>query len=291
MTDDRRRPVRFGVLAYGPDLRRHLEATVAVLTLREFAPPDASVVVLTDQPGRYRWLAGDVTIEPVGVDTIAAWRGPTDDRFRPKIEALRCLGGDAAHAVLVDTDTMARADLTPLVDHLDTGGFLLYEREYQIAAPPRRGDRCLRDDIVGRHWNGILADERSWMWNGGVIGISGRHQGVADRALAVFDEMRAASRHFALEQLAYSIVFPAYGPVREAVDRFVHYWANRAWFDRRIARYLSATLIEGLSPRQAGARLRARPIEGPLDGRRPKWQKPVMRFLRIDIDDDVERDD
>jgi hypothetical protein len=129
------------------------------------------------------------------------------------------------------------------------------------------------------------------MWNGGVIGVSGTHAGVADRALAVFDEMKQRSGHFALEQLAYSIVFPAYGPVRAASDRFVHYWGNRAGFDRRIARFLSAALMEGLTPRAAGARLRTSPIDGPIDRRIPKWQRHLRRLLRIAPDDDAERDD
>jgi hypothetical protein len=30
-----------------------------------------------------------------------------------------------------------------MIDHLDRGTFLLHEREYAIAAPPRRGDRML----------------------------------------------------------------------------------------------------------------------------------------------------
>jgi hypothetical protein len=285
------RTVRFGVLAYGPDRRLHREATVALLTLREFAPPDAAVVVLTDRPDMYRWIDRHVTVDAISAGVIAAWRGATDDRFRPKIEALRQLTRDASHAVLVDTDTMARLPLAPLVDHLGSGGFLLYEREYRIAAPPRRGDRCLQREIVGRRWDGLAADEDTWMWNGGVIGVSGVHAGVADRALAVFDHMRPASRHFALEQLAYSIVFPAYGPVRAADDSFIHYWANRAWFDRRIERFLSAALIEGLTPAAAGARLRQTPLDGARDGRPRSWQRHVTRLLRIEMDDDAERID
>ena len=127
------------------------------------------------------------------------------------------------------------------------------------------------------------------MWNGGVIGASGRHSEVMDRTLTAFDEMKQASRHFAPEQLAYSIVFPAYGPVRAATDCFIHYWANRAWFDRGIDRFLSSALLEGLTPQRAAERLRQRPIEGALDGRPSSWQRRVRKLLRIEMDDDVDR--
>jgi hypothetical protein len=284
-----RADVRFGVLAYGSDRRLHREATVALLTIREFAPVAAEVCVFTDQPGMYAWIAGHVTVETLSPATLREWRGPRDDRFRPKIETLRRLAAEAAHAVLVDTDTMARAPLAPLVDHLRDGGFLLYEREYRIAAPPRRGDRALRHEIAGKQWAGIGAGEHTWMWNGGVIGVSARHEGVAGRTLEVFDQMQRASKHFALEQLAYSIVFPAYGPIRAASDCFIHYWANRSWFDRRIERFLSGALMEGLTPRAAGERLRSQPIEGALDGRLSSWQRRVRKLFRIEMDDDAHR--
>jgi hypothetical protein len=282
--------MRFGVLAYGPERRLHHEATVALLTLREFAPREASVTVFTDRAELYRWLNAHVTIDVLTSAIIREWRGPADDRFRPKIEALRRLHGGDTHAVLVDTDTMARAPLAPLGAHLESGGFVLYEREYRIAAAPRRGDRTLRHEIAGRRWANIPADENTWMWNGGVIGASGHHGDVVDRTLIAFDEMRQASRHFALEQLAYSIVFPAYGPVRAASDSVVHYWANRRWFDRRLDRFLAGALLEGLTPALAGARLREQPIDGALDGRVSSWQRRVRKLLRIEMDD-VERTD
>src|SRR5690606_18805724 len=117
--------------------------------------------------------------------------------------------------------------------------FVLYAREYRIAETRRRGDRSLKSDVLGRAWAGIDADDRTWMWNGGVIGVPGRVAGVMDRTLEAFDQLRAASTHFAVEQLAYSIVFPRFGPVEEGRQWFDHYWANRSWFDRRIDRFLS----------------------------------------------------
>jgi hypothetical protein len=284
-------PVTFGVLAYGPDPRLHREATVALLTIREFAPAAADVVLFTDHPHLHQWIAGHITIDPLTAAGLAAWRGPANDRFRPKLEALRALSQGGTHAVLVDTDTMARGPLEPLVTHLQSGGFVLYEREYRVAAAPRRGDRLLKHEIVGKRWSRVLADEQTWMWNGGVIGVSGRHAGVADHALRAFDELRQASTHFALEQLAYSIVFPAYGPLRAASDCFIHYWANRAWFDRRIDRFLSTALMEQWTPRGAGEHLRERPIQGALDGRLSSWQRHVRQLLRIEMDDDAERFD
>jgi hypothetical protein len=92
-----------------------------------------------------------------------------------------------------------------------------------------------------------------------------------------------------LEQLAYSIVFPAYGAVRGATDHFAHYWANRAWFDRRIDRFLGTVLMTGLTPDAARAQLRDQPIEGALDGRPSRWQRKLRAMLKIETDDDDDR--
>ena len=277
--------IRAGVLAYGSDLRMHREATVALLTLRQYAPPSADVVVFTDCPASYRWLGTHVAVEHLTATTLREWRGAADDRFRPKIQALRRLHAGGVDALLLDTDTMVRRSLEPLVTHLDAGGYVLHQREYRISSPPRRGDRSLRHEIADRTWAGVKADKDTWMWNGGVIGASGRHPEVMDRALTAFDEMKQASRHFALEQLAYSIVFPAFGEVRAATEYVDHYWANRAWFDRRIDRFLSDVLMEALTPDAAGARLREQPIVGPLDGRLSSWQRRIRRVLRIEMDE------
>jgi hypothetical protein len=280
-------PFRAGVLAYGSDARMHREATIALLTLKQYAPAAADVVVFTDTPSSYRWLGTHVAVEPLSAATLREWRGVADDRFRPKIEALRQMHAGGADALLLDTDTMVRRPLEPLVAHLAAGGFVLHEREYRISSPPRRGDRSLRTEVAGRSWAGVAADDETWMWNGGVIGTSGQHVDVMQRTLTAFDQMKQASRHFALEQLAYSIVFPAFGEVRAASEYVDHYWANRAWFDRRIDRFLSNALMEALTPEVAGTRLREQPIVGPLDGRLSSWQRRIRRVLRIEMDDDV----
>jgi len=280
---------RFGLLAYGASGRLHREAALALLTVQAHAPAASEIIVLTDRSPLYRWFGSSITIERLTPATLTHWRGPLGDRYRPKIEALCRLASDgAADVVLIDADTMARRDLTPLAERLAAGALMLHRREYLLASPPRRGDRPLTHEILGRSWQGITPDNKTAaMWNGGIIASSHRHRGIFERTLAVFDQMRAASRHFAVEQLAYSIVFPTYGPVEEAAPWFDHYWANREWFDRAIARFLSVTRLAGLTTSEASQRLRCRPIAGPPDGRVPWWVARLQRLVtRPDPDDD-----
>lgn len=278
---------RFGVLAYGPRPELTREAAVALLTLQAFAPAGSELVLLTDRPDQYRWFGSSITIDRLTTGTVREWRGAFDDQFRPSLEALRRLAADgAADVVLADTDTLARRDLTPMVDRLAAGAVFMHQREYPLGAPPRRNDRHLARDVVGRAWQGITPDASSAMWNAGIVGSSRRHAGIFDRVVAVFDELRPVTRYFAVDQLACSIVLAAYAPIEPASPYFDHYWANRPWFNAAIARFVSGALLEGLTPSEASERLKAQPIVGALDGRVPWWVKRLRRMVEASTYDE-----
>ena len=281
---------RFGVLAYGPSARLHREAALALLTLRAHAPASSEVILLTDRPAHYRWFRDSITIDQLTPALVKSWRGPYDDPFRPSLEALRHLAADgAADVALADTDTMARRDLTPFVARLAAGAVFMHQREYRLAAPPRKGDRPLAREVVGRTWNGITPNETSAMWNAGVVASSRRHVGIFDRTLAVYDEIRPATRYFAVDQLACSIVLPAYAPLEEAAPWFDHYWANRPWFNCAAERFLCRVLLEDLTASEAADRLKAQPIMGQLDGRAPWWLARLRGIIASEVpnDDDI----
>jgi hypothetical protein len=278
---------RFGVLAYGPRAGLHREAAVALLTLTAHAPASAEIVLLTDRPDHYRWLANSITIDRLTPAIVREWRGRFDDPFRPSLEALRRLAADStADVVLVDSDTMARRDLSPMVERLAAGAVFMHRREYLLAAPPRKGDRSLAHEIVGRTWSGITPDGTSAMWNAGIVGSSRRHAGIFERTLEVYDAIKPKTRYFAVDQLACSIVFAAYAPIEAAAPWFDHYWGNRPWFSLAIQRFLSRALLDGLSPAAAADLLKAHPIQGALDGRAPWWLARLRRIISPAVPDD-----
>jgi hypothetical protein len=281
-------PIRFGMLAYGRRTRLHREAAVALLTIQAYAPPASELILFTDRPDLYRWLGSSITVDTLTQDAVREWRGARDDPFRPSLEALRRLAHDgAADVVLPDADTMARRDLGPFADRLAAGALFLHHREYALAAPPRKGDRPLAREIVGRTWAGVTPGESSAMWNAGVVAASRRYPKIFEHTLAVFDEIRPVSRYFAVDQLACSIVFPTYAPIDAAEPWFDHYWGNRPWFDRAAEQFLSRMLLEGLNPGDAADRLKRHPITGPLDSRPPWWLARLRRRVApAEPDDD-----
>ena len=181
---------------------------------------------------------------------------------------------------------MARRDLTPLAERLAAGAVFMHHREYRLAAPPRKGDRSLAHEIVGRTWRGLTPDGTASMWNAGIVASSRRHAGIFDRTLAVFDEIRPVTRYFAVDQLACSIVLAAYAPIEAAAPWFDHYWGNRPWFGRASERFLSRALLEGLTPLAASDRLKEEPIVGRLDARVPSWLTRLRRLISPAVPDD-----
>src|SRR2546421_7679798 len=112
-------PLRIGLLAYGPSGRLHREGAVALLTVQTWAPAHREILVFTDHPALYRWFGSSITVVGLSERTLTEWRGPAGDRFRPKIAVLQRLAADrSADVLLIDADTMARRDLTPLTDAL-----------------------------------------------------------------------------------------------------------------------------------------------------------------------------
>ena len=189
---------------------------------------------------------------------------------------------------------MARRDLAPLAARLAAGAVFLHRREYALAAPPRKGDRSLTHEILGRTWQGITPDATASMWNGGIIGSSRRHEGIFDRTLAVFDEMRPVRGTSRWSSWRTVLCSPRTAPSRRRRRGSITTGRNRQWFDRAIERFLSDALLEGLTAADAAERLKAQPIVGPLDGRSPWWMTRLRRRCltgRPDDDDIPEFDE
>ena len=143
-----------------------------------------------------------------------------------------------------------------------------------------------RTRLSGGHGRGLRRTRRRRCGTRAWSRARGGTRGIFDRTLAVFDEIRPVTRYFAVDQLACSIVLAAYAPIEEAAPWFDHYWANRPWFNRAIERFLSRALLEGLTPLDAGDRLKKQPIVGPLDGRAPWWLARLRRIISPAVPDD-----
>ena len=270
---------RYVTLAYGNQPGVYRQSVMLLVSLAAFAPEPYELVVATDRPECFVWFGTRVDIEYVDPSLLRAWGGHDPFSMRQKLMLLRTAWPESGAIVLLDADVLARADLTPFVEGLRTGGLFMHTREYTLSQSRRAGNRRLWKALSRTAIDGYRPSAEDAMWNSGVIGMPSADRALLDQAIALYDEMgRRGIRHFATEQLVEGIVLGRTGRLRAAEPWFAHYWGNKAGYDAEIARRLSEAFLEGMSVKEAAAQYARRPLDLPVEIRPTRRQK-LRRWL------------
>jgi hypothetical protein len=271
-------------MTFGDGDEHYAQAHLAALSLLAHAPEPRELHLATDRPARFTWLARAPGVRVTTLDeaTLTRWRGASGFFWRIKLECIRAHLAPGAALVYVDSDTIARRDLSPLVSALQTGATMMHEPEQVLAKSRRRGDRALWQALGGRSFGGIAVDERATMWNAGVVAVGETDHVLIDRAIAICDELCAAiGNHPLNEQFALSLALASgrrIAPARPWID---HYWGNKPDHLKAIGALLGRVLGEGMPPLAAAGWVRDHPISLPLHVKRPWWKKRIANALKI----------
>jgi hypothetical protein len=272
-------PVRYVTLAYGQGERVYSQASMLLLSLIAYAPQPRELVVVTDHLERFDWFAGIVRVHGVDAAQLAQWRGNDPFSMRQKLEAARAVAPHDGALVLLDADTLAQGDLTPMVRALAGGAIFLHKREFQLGYSRRRGNMALWKEISKRTFAGWYFRPGDAMWNSGVIAMPAADVSQIDEAVRLYDAVAEAGiRHFATEQLVLGQVLGRTQRLREATTWLIHYWGNKSSFDREIGRRLGEAHARGLTPLEAAEALRRNPIALPAEVRPGRLAK-LRRWL------------
>jgi hypothetical protein len=273
-------------LAYGDSTAVHRQSLMLLLSLVAHAPEPYELVVATDRPERYVWFGTRVEIEYLDNNRLEAWRGPRPFSMRQKLELARAATPTPesglsrtppAATVLLDADVLAVQPLGPFVDRLRAGDLFMHKKEYVLSESRRRGNRQLWSTL--RSIRQFEFTQEDAMWNSGVLAIPTADRPLLDRSIELYDHLgEAGMRHFATEQLVEGVILGRTGRLRPADAWFAHYWGNKPGYDAEIARRLADAFIEGLSVKDAAARLREQPIDLPVEVRPTRAQK-VAQWL------------
>ena len=260
--------VRYLILAYGEGDAVYAQASMLLLSLLAHAPEPRELVVVTDYPHRFGWFEGLVHVYPVTSEQLTEWSGKDRFSMRQKLEVARALAPAEGALVMMDADTLASRDLTPMIQALASGAVFLHKREFELGYNRRRGNRALWKEISSRTFAGWYFRPGDAMWNSGVIALPAAEAPLLDQAMLLYDAVADAGiRHFAAEQLVLGQVLGRTQRLREAIPWVVHYWGNKHTFEREIAKRLAEAHATGMNPLEAAVVFRKNPIDLPAEVR------------------------
>ena len=272
---------RFVLLAVGDDTRIYQQAHGACLSLLAHRPAGAfEIAVFTSRPAWFRWLDGHVRVEEVTASRLADWKGAHRYLYRAKICALReAVRTGPANHVLLDSDVLVRRPLDDLLSALADGTFLVHRVEKALDA--RSGTRKALRPLFHVACEDLRILPSTVVLNTGVIGVPATRHDAVDKALRLNDFiLDRGVRHFAVEQIAWSVVL---GPERvvPASGYIDHYWGNKRAFLEVINDRLADAIMRRIDPDEAAREMARRPIDLPLRVWKRWWHEPLLKFLRI----------
>ena len=270
---------RYVTLAYGDRADVYAQATMLLVSLVAYTPPESELVVVTSRPERFTWFGDAIRVNAVDDRQIEAWRGPRPFSMRVKLEAIGAhWPGDGAIA-LIDADVVATELLDSFHERLQAGDAFMHKHEYDFGRSNRRGNRQLWDQLRGRTFGDWEVRAGDAMWNSGVLAAPAGDRALFERMLQFYDALGDAGvRHFATEQLVEGVVLGRTGRLHPAAQWFTHYWGNKAAYAAAIEARLDEARAQGLTVQECAARLRERPIDLPAEVRLTRGQK-IARFV------------
>lgn len=279
-------------LAYGSTSSVHKQTIASICSLRsvEHADVPYRIVLYTDHPDYYAWLAID-EIRQVGVEQLNAWMGLSGFGFRIK----PCMMAEVANTslgplVYVDGDTLFIRSLCAVEERLLAGGSFMHLREYQISDRQTKERRELMSSLSGKNLGqGLMLTEDSWMWNAGLIGLPLSMMKASAEVIEVIDrmiELGLSSRTRLKEQLAFSLYLDRHSELSPMGDEVLHYWGNKPEWDGFLDRWLLSVLGQGLNVVDAGQLLLStQPFPSAIAPARSKSEKrkaKIRKLLRLD---------
>jgi hypothetical protein len=170
--------------------------------------------VYTDSPEQFADICGEVN--HVSPETLAAWKGPRDYAFRPKLVFLaEDLRRHGQRIVYVDGDTFFLQSPSRLFERIGEQRAVMHCLEDDVPAEMLRELQSSMSDASGPPLPAI--------WNAGVIGVQASHAGALEEALRICDDIYGTREVFTAEQYAIGCALARHGAIATAQDVVYHY--------------------------------------------------------------------
>ncbi|MBS0351750.1 MAG: hypothetical protein JSR33_11315 [Proteobacteria bacterium] len=215
-------------LAVGDNINIHHQAQFALLSVMAHNP-NRSLLIVTDYPEHYKWLAPAVTPFYISNDQLKSWRGEQDYFFRIKLKALqKLLNQVPSHLVYFDSDTVCLSHLSLLEQGLANHQCFMHDKEFPLHTGPTKTTRQMWRVGKGQTFGPFLIDQSSVMWNSGVVALPQGSSKYVEMAIEACDALcRSKMRPYFVEQFALGLALSQSQKLNEAKQWFLHYWDNK----------------------------------------------------------------
>ncbi len=258
------------LLTFGGRPENHYQAAFAILSFFK-DPAITRVIVMTDQPDRYRWLEGnagktvaghdlpEIVIQSVDKATLEEWQGSRHFFWRIKIRAIQqaIASYPGEHLIYVDSDTFLAGSLTEVGRLMDEGVALMHCPEYRLNESKDHTVVRMNSILAGKSFAGVPVSSESQMWNAGVVALpASRGAQLVELTLQVCDEMcdTQCPRRL-IEQFAFSVALNHDTPLYPCEGVIGHYWGNKAEWNDFILRFLADSRLRDQGVTDAFAHL------------------------------------
>ena len=203
---------------------------------------------------------------PISADEIKDYRGPHDFFWRVKIMVLRQIARMAPDKAMMylDGDTYLYGSLNEIKALLAEGCSMMHKDE-GCPGDMKQKSLSMWQTVNGKTYEGITIGREHHMWNAGVVAIpANRVVETTDLALAVCDGMLDdGSEPVTVEQYALSIALKERSTRMVEADRWIgHYWHNKYYWSRYIAKFFVRSYREGHAVEEDIRRIRKTNLKG-----------------------------
>ncbi|MDH2997828.1 hypothetical protein A1D22_00565 [Pasteurellaceae bacterium LFhippo2] len=229
------------LLTFGERLENHYQSTFCILSFLK-DPLINKVIVVTDRPEFYQFFNDKIEIITINADTLNEWKKPYDFFWKIKIKAVEMVIDKypEQHLLYVDSDTFLATNLAKIHSELEQGNSLMHICESPLSAIGSKTLRNMYNSLNGKSFAGIAINEKSEMWNAGVIALpSSKAKDIIQLTIQSCDEMCATDcTRRLIEQFAFSISTKHLTPLKSCETTIGHYWGNKEEWNLAISRFL-----------------------------------------------------
>lgn len=237
-------------LVFGRDISYYQQVFFSVYTAFLTKSESDRIIILTEDASFFKQIESYVTIIPLDKALLTEWQGSYGYFFRLKIKALEYVAKEYPNQNLLylDGDTFIYNSLVSIKEELDKGSTIMHVNEGFLAQLPTKSEKKMWKSLKYKTFAGVYIDEKTAMWNSGVIGISAKYLETISLALNICDEMCLANiEYFTKEQLAFALAGSTFTTIQPADHVIGHYWGNKDEWDEIISTWMKQSLMRNYS--------------------------------------------